>query len=391
MFETIQTMVQFIFEYGWLWLPVILAVVFFYSWMYYIQRVWWRGIDWILLEVKPPADIERTPKIAEQIFAGVWGIFGTVSNKYQKYVQGAIQDYFSLEIVGIDGAIHFFFRIPSRYRNLVEAQIYSQYPQTEIRQVDDYVQGVPLDIPNKNWDLWGAKLKLTKNEVYPIRTYMQQTDIIMRPTVPQFIDPLSGLMENLSKLQPGEQLWLQILMRPIQDDWVEKSAGEIKRIIEAASARMVKAAGPEGNKSSAEGISSGEKELIRGIEEKASKKAWQCKLQFAYLGRKDIFSMANVSALMGFFNQFAAVNSNNLKPDSHSTTKAFYLFAKQRKAYKQRKLFKVMKERSFWEKGYILNIEELASLFHFPSITVKAPMTPWLETRKGGPPIDLPT
>jgi len=49
-----------------------------------------------------------------------------------------------------------------------------------------------------------------------------------------------------------------------------------------------------------------------------------------------------------------------------------------------------MRSRSLWEDGYILNIEELASLYHFPTIGVKAPATPYIDVKKGGPPVDLP-
>ncbi|MGA3094614.1 MAG: phosphoribosylformylglycinamidine cyclo-ligase [Dehalococcoidales bacterium] len=96
----------------------------------------------------------------EQIFAGLWGSFGTVGNKYQKYMKGMIQDYFSFEIVGANGTIHFYVRVIRKYRDLIEAQIYSQYPQAEIKEVEDYAKSIPLDMPNKNWDLWGTKLKL---------------------------------------------------------------------------------------------------------------------------------------------------------------------------------------------------------------------------------------
>jgi hypothetical protein len=81
---------------------------------------------------------------------------------------------------------------------------------------------------------------------------------------------------------------------------------------------------------------------------------------------------------------------NSLKPDAPTMTKANYAFAKTRKAYKQRVLMKMLRSRVFFEKGFILNIEELATLFHFPTVAVQAPMTPYVELKKGGPPVDLP-
>ncbi|MEK7160759.1 MAG: hypothetical protein AAB724_01900, partial [Patescibacteria group bacterium] len=126
------------FTTAWFWSPFILAIIFFDTWMYYIQRAYWRKLDWMILEVKPPREVENSPKNMEQIFAGLWGVFGTVGNKYEKYIKGMMQDYFSFEIVGINGTIHFYLRTLRKYRNVVEAQVYSQYPQAEIKEAEDY-------------------------------------------------------------------------------------------------------------------------------------------------------------------------------------------------------------------------------------------------------------
>ena len=388
-FVVLKTLFSFVFDIGWIWLPIVLAVAFFETWMYYIRRVYWQVIDWKLLEIRPPRDVERTPKIMEQVIAGFWGIIGTVATKYHKYFKGVMQDYLSLEIVGIDGQIHFFIRGAAKFRNLIESQVYSQYPQAEIKEADDYVHNIPSDIPNKNWDIWGARLKMSKSDVYPIRTYMQHIDIVSRPTSPPFIDPLAGLMEVMSKLKQGEQIWIQIIIRPVADDWVKKSEKEVVSLMAKAKPSAVPT--EAGAVVPLQMLSPGQRETISGIEMKAAKKGYEAKVQFGYMGRREHFAMPNVGAIMGLFNQFASLNANGLRPDAVTTTKANYLFARQRKIFKQRRLIRLLKTRSFWEKGYILNIEELASLFHFPTTSVKAPMTPWLETKKAEPPMGLPT
>jgi hypothetical protein len=408
------------FNLSWIWLPFVLAAIFFKSWMYYIQRFYWRKLDWILLEVKPPKEIEKSPKNMEQIFAGLWGAWGTISTKYEKYIKGVMQEYFSFEIVGLNGEIHFYLRTVKKYRNLVEAQVYSQYPQAEIREVEDYVNKVSADIPNKNWNLWGCRLRLDKDSAYPIRTYPHLIDITK--TDQPFFDPLAGLMELMGKLKTGEQIWVQLVFRPTPDDWQREAIkiaakllgkkepaaaeGVIKQDIRTwweaiydtfytfildkpAPLRASEKATNEPH-SLMMFLSPGEKEIISGIEEKASKKGYEAKMQWVYIARQDLFSMGYVSAVMGILNQFANLNMNSLKPDAPTMTKANYAFAKTRKAYKQRVLMKMLRSRVFFEKGFILNIEELATLFHFPTVAVQAPMTPYVELKKGGPPVDLP-
>jgi hypothetical protein len=405
-------------ETTWLWSPFLLIVIFFKSWMYYIQRFYWQGLEWIILEVKPPREIEKTPKNMEQIFAGLWGAFGNVSTKYQKYVQGMLQDYFSFEVVGINGEIHFYLRLLKKYRNLVEAQVYSQYPQAEIKEVEDYVGKIPPDVPNKKWDLWGCRLRFDRDSVYPIRTYQHLIDLTKSDQ--PFLDPLASLMEFMGKLKYGEQLWIQVLFRPVADAWRDKARALADKLLgkKAANLEGVIKTDIRTWKESIQNVtheflvdksltskteikkeeppslmmflSPGEKDIIIGIEEKASKKGYEAKIQWAYIAPRDIYSSGCISAVMGIFNQFANLNMNSLKPDMHTMTRAFYAFAKMRKAYKQRVLMRLLRTRSFWERGYILNIEELATIYHFPTIGVMAPMTPYIPIKKGGPPVDLP-
>ncbi len=406
---------------AWIWMPVVLAVVFFESWMYYVQRHYWQKLDWILLEIKPPREIERTPKTMEQIFAGFWGSYGTVSTKYEKYVKGMLQDYFSVELVGTGGTVHFYIRALRKYRDLVEAQVYSQYPQAELREVPDYTASLPLDTPNKNWDLWGCKLFPSKGDYYPLRTYVHLVDLTKSDQ--PFIDPLAGMMEVMGKLRPGENIWIQILFRPTHDDWQLKARALADKLMGKKTAAKAEGALRQdvrtwweaiqnvlseffANKpaltskkeekdepySLAMFLSPGEKDVVQGVEEKAGKKGYECKIQWAYIARKELYSGANISAVMGIMNQFANLNMTVLKPVPETiTSRVYYLFTEQRKFYRKRVLLRWLRSRSFWEKGYILNIEELASLYHFPTVAVKAPVTPYIEIKKAEAPLNLPT
>jgi len=409
----------FVLDSSWIWLPVFFAFIFFESWMYYIQRHYWSSLDWMILEVKPPREMELTPKNMEQVFAGLWGNFGTVSTKWDKYFKGMLQDYYSFELVGMNGEVHFYIRTLKKFRDVVEAQIYAQYPRAEIKEAEDYVYKIPADIPNKNWNLWGCKLKLPREDYYPIRTYPHFMDLSKADET--FLDPMAAFTEAMGKLRPGEQVWIQLLFRPEADSWQKQakkladkllgkktpSANEgllafegrtwFEALEDVASQLLTdklperaQAKKDEGPHSLMMFLSTIEKEIIQEIEEKAAKKGYAAKLQWAYLGRRDLFTMANVSAFMGIFNQFANLNMNSLIPDKVSMTKAAYMMAKSRKAFKQRKLLRLLRQRSFWEKGYIFNIEELATLYHFPTIGVHSPVAPYVEVVKGGAPVDLP-
>jgi hypothetical protein len=273
-------------------------------------------------------------------------------------------------------------------------------------------------MPNKNWDLWGTKLKLAEDSVYPIRTYVNLIDITQTKQ-PNFLDPLAGLMEIMGKLKVGEQIWIQLLFRPVGDDWHKKAEDVANKLMkrekkkesgligkeiqgwldaiggvagEIATSKSSELAKKEEKK---EGmtmmmLSPGERIILEGVAEKTSKKGYEAKMQWAYIGRREVYNAANIAAIMGIVNQYANLSMNSLRPDARSMTKANYGFAKIRKTYRQRKLMRLLRQRSFWEKGYILNIEELATLYHFPTVAVQAPMTPYVEIKKAGAPVDLP-
>ncbi len=57
----------------------------------------------------------------------------------------------ALEIVSLEGVIHFYLRCESKFKPRVEAAIYSQYPNVEIIEVEDYVNLLPkIDRHNKD-------------------------------------------------------------------------------------------------------------------------------------------------------------------------------------------------------------------------------------------------
>ncbi len=375
-------------------------------------------MKWVLLEVKPPKEIEQSPKIAEAVFAALWAIHGTVGTKIEKYLQGVTQLYVSFEVVGIGGETHFLIRVPEVFKNFVEAKIYAQYPKAEIQEIEDYVYNLPSGVLGKDWDLWGTIMQLAKPDSYPIRTY--EDFVELAPKQPM-IDPMAHLMEAIAKLRGGEQIWLQFVIRPTDDSWVNKGNELVGKLMgrpalqksnlfaeEIASwARITRTALTElvtgkivevaPNKkeekkqpSMMQFLSPGERGVVEMIERKMSKKTFEARIQFVYLAKKDVFAKPNVAMVMGFFNQFATVHLNSLKPNKQYTTKANYFFAAERALFKKKIMLRLCQQRPFWEKGVILNIEELASLWHFPTISVEAPMLPVVEAKKSGPPAGLP-
>ena len=435
----------FLLSLWWIYIPLILFLLVKSLWLKQAREKFIQKMDWILLEVKPPAEIKKTPRAMEQFFAGLHGCQRT-PNWAERNLGGEVQEWFSLEVVSQSGEIHFLIRTHSMYRNLVEAQIYAQYPEAEINQVDDYVQSVPADIPNQDYDLWGTELILAKEDAYPIRTYEAfEKGLLMEE---QRIDPIASLLEVMSKLNQGEQIWIQTLIRPVMDEWqkagenlrdkligraIGKAPGEFRK--EALAWKEVSQeqihfliAGPPAGEVKKEVpkvinpldyMTKVEKDVITALEENISKIGFEVIIRFLYLARRDAFAKPNVAAVIGCYKQFNTQHLNSFKPNKKITSKIDYKIQLKgpREVYRKRKILTAYRKRDFVQQSkmikylkplfferlpivnwfsirsqpFVFNIEELATIYHYPGMMVKAPLTPKVEAKKGEPPMGLPT
>lgn len=405
----------FIQAIWWFVTPLTLFFIVKKSWLYYLQRRFILRLKWTLLEVKLPQDVLKTPKAMEYVFAGLHGSWDDL-NLRDIWLRGEVLPSFSFEIAGTGGEVHFYILTQTKFRSFVESQVYSQYPDAEIEEAEDYTNLVPPDIPNKNWDLWGTDLAPVRPEAYPLRSYIEFEEMVEE----RRLDSMASISEILNKLRVGEHIWIQIVITPpshldvlrkkgeavlakLLKRKVEEKKGAVKGSAEALGEQLMRLAGipakeeekrdtlfsPEWN------LSPGEREIIKAIELKTSKLSYETMIRFIYIGRKDVFSKVNVAALFGFFRQFNTFNLNSLKPNKNTfPKKSFIYFRKIRTHFRKMRLLQWYKWRTGLPGGisptFLLNVEELATIFHFPGQIVKAPIMPRVQTRKGPPPVGLP-
>jgi len=145
--------------------------------------------------------------------------------------------------------------------------------------------------------------------------------------------------------------------------------------------------------------------VIAEIERKISKPAFRLNIRAVYLGKREVWFKPNIRLIFTFFNSYATANLNALYPWGETLTtihKSWFLpinLLRSRRLYlKCRKTFRNYQRRVnplfpriAGDKGiFILNTEELASLYHFPSWRVSpVPAVPRVEAKKAPPP-ELP-
>ena len=391
-------------------------------WKQWRNYLWDSAIARVVLEVRIPKEILKPIKAMEYVFSGFFGVLhDPPSSFHQTWIEGQIMLRMALEIVSLDGQIHFFLRVPEPLKEQIEAVVHSQYPEAEVFEVEDYTKNVPQNIPNEEWDLFGAALTVVQDESYPIRTYPKfETEV--QPKEEKRIDPISTLLEGLSRLGSGEQAWLQIVIKPVLHDdnpWRDKTQKIVNKLAKRPEPKyksiidytleFLNPTVTEKKEAHRESmpemqLTPGEKEIVRSIEEKMAKETFETFITFIYLGKRDVFDKPKgVRCVTSFIHEFATANLNALKFLKKTVTKLFILPNQLlRRIYvKKRHLFRQYTKRLAYffprvqcEKKnaiFILNTEELASLYHFPGrMVTSAPAVSRVEVKKGEAPSELP-
>lgn len=414
---------QLLINFG--WIPIAFVVIWGGKelWLDYINGRWGAKQKFILLAIDIPRGNAQSPKAVENIFTYLLGAHKTL-NLIEEYWEGLYQLSFSLEIVSIDGYTQFLIHTPAAFRNLVESAFYSQYPDAEITEVNDYTEGMPTKFPDEEYDIWGAEFIQNVNPAYPIKTYEEFINTLGAPEE-IFKDPMASLMDLCSSLRDGEQLWSQLIIQPLGFDWMGIGDKEVSKILREKTKAKKNIAdyivdgliglmgelsevvfslwGDIEDKKKEEkddslkmmNLKPKEKKQIEKIQEKVSKSAFNFKHRFIYIAKKEVINKPKVvNGYVGYMKQFIDNDLNNLKPDMKITaTTASYFWKERRINNKKNKLIRNYKNRSTsaGRTPGILNIEELATLWHFPlEAVVKAPLIQKAPGRKAEPPMSLP-
>ena len=230
MADTLSLILNFVGGSWFVWLPLFLFFILKDTWLKYVRAFNIANTKWILLEVRIPKEVAKSPKAMESIFAGIHAT-ARGGNLIDIYWKGVVSPWFSLEIVCDANGAHFFIWTPSFYKKIIESQIYAQYSTSEIKEVDDYTKRLPSYLPNKDFDLWGTEFMLTKPDAYPIRTYEEfNIEKVSLKEEETKIDPLSSLVEFIGSLNYGENVCNQIIVRPSGDEWKKEGEALAARI-----------------------------------------------------------------------------------------------------------------------------------------------------------------
>ena len=325
-----------------------------------------------VMQILVPRENEKAALAAEQMFASIHGILENFTK---------CPDVVSFEIASTEeDGIRFYVVAPQHLSRFIEGQIYAQYPNADIKYVKDYSRE---DTPTGETFVTTGEIEMEKDYIFPIKTFRSFE-----------VDPLAAITGAISELNRGERAWLQVVIRPVSNYWQDRSKEYITAIREGKDLNgggllsfltnvvrsMGKALSETSETSSQKEVvklQPGQEEELSEIETKMLKVGFEFKVRVVTKADTQVRSEQILRDIVASFKQFTTAHLNNfihILPEK--TGKELY------EDYVNRHISR--------DEPDIINIEELASLFHLPNISVETPNIAWSRAKKLEPPMNLP-
>jgi len=295
-----------------------------------------KQVNLVLYEIKTPKTSEKTPEAATQFFAGLSILPKRPLFTFKTPVSIA------LEIVCVQQTIHFLLVAPTELAPHLENQLTAHYPESVLQKLPkDYLPAYLAALPNLSY----GQLVLGAPFYLPLRTYKDLQDA----------DSLAGVLGTMSKASPNDFMLVQILVAQA-GNWQSYGRALIEKGIPL------------------DATHSKPHPFAKQIQEKIQTAGFHTAIRLVASNSQLLAS------LVGSFGTFTNGEGNYLKFQKPS------LFSKN-------KLLKSIEERTFKvvPKNQILNLEELASIWHLPGKSLSGIKNiVWGTKLSGEPPANLP-
>ncbi len=314
----------------------------------------------------------------ETVFAAIGGL--KAQRGFSAWLSGR-DDHFSFEIIASHNRIAFYVvSSPANYRYL-EQQIHAHYPEAVIEEVEDH------NVFSLNGQTAAASLKTAKNFVLPIKTYQKME-----------VDPMNSLINVLSKLGKDESLAVQYVVRSAKGAWHARAKQVVSDIMKKNSVAAGLSGGgavsqvsgflgeafqtgskkPQSQPEAPKRLSAVEEEMVKAIEEKNLKAGLDVNLRIIACAATKAQAAVFVENLASAFTEYNNFGYGNV-------------FSRPRRRGEANIVRDFIYRRFSEDDSFLLNSEELASIFHFPLKTTETPNILWLTSKMAPAPAEVPS
>ncbi len=296
-----------------------------------------KASDGVLMEVRVPRNNEVEIGVAEKMFANLYGIGGKGEGLAENF---SVNNCVSFEVIGLPGEIRFYVHCPKKFADLVEKQILGSYQDADVSVVSEY----NIFAPGSQIEY--ARLGLDEDSYCPIRVAEDFTG-----------DPMANVLSTLSKMSENEGALVQLIVAPAESVWQKNGSKFVQKVENNNS-------DPEKKKMNVS------QEKLQAISKKVSKPGLMAEIRIVTSAPDKAIAKMHLDNIIGAFDQYGNPGINRLKKRKIS------------KNDEKKFLYDVIYRRTPEDKKTILNLEELASLYHFPNKDISTPNIRWLLSKE---------
>ncbi len=291
-------------------------------------------------------------------------------------------DSFSFEIVADkEGIISFYAVVPQHLQRFFEQQLQAQYPLARIDIVDDY------NIFLTHGTTMSAFLSLKNNSMLPIRTYLKlETDF------------LNSIINSLTKIADEDAAVIQIVTHSAMPYWRDRGTKVASKMQQGNSfSEALKITGTKAitkififlcqslvpkkqndnhnpTPQKDHQLSPMEQEIVKSLEEKASKAGFETNIRIIVSSQnkeKAQIYLNNITNAFAQYTDYQYGNGFNVNKGNDSTVENF--------------IYRFFDKKN----SFVLNAEEMTSIYHLPLSTNETPNIRWLGAKGAPAPINI--
>lgn len=363
-----------------------IALLFFFWWQYRTNIAKRRSKEMAFLRVvmarkdsdsdekkETIRDFKEQISLMEQLLSNLKSLY---RGNFLGWLLG--QEYISFEYTAHANEIYFYIVVPRKSKLLVEKQIIGFYPDCLIEETSE------INIFENRKSVLGEAMILKKGDEFPIRTYQKLES-----------DSMNAILSALGRLSENTSATIQILLKPEDDNWQNRIKKMIRKEEKNPGKRRYISFNPlvwmrgfleiffqdpeEKNKKDEPEVD--EKDPIDDeglMKEKVKKTGFLVMVRVIVTADDDAIANAELRNIISSFSQFASPAYNRFRPMRHKSLSVLIQYF-------------ILRQFAWWQKNFLLNIEEIATLFHFPhSKYNKQPEIKWQHFRVVKAPTNIP-
>ncbi len=277
---------------------------------------------------------------------------------------------FEIAVPNVGEEIHFFVSVPGKAAGAVVRQIQALWKDASVSEAEEY------NIFNYTGTTVGALLRLKDHYSIPVRTYQSfESDTLL---------PVLGGLTQINAV--GEGCAIQYVIRSAEQEKRSirtaisnlkkgKSLKEVFPGSDSTWSAIERAIAPGAPKKEGEKII--DEEAVRALEAKLAKPLFRVNVRVVASAPSQFQAEAIADGITAGFSQFAAPERNEFR------------------VVKPRRLAEFVHDFSYREfreeDAMVLNAEELASVFHFPTPFTEVPKLKYLKSKESPAPVGMPS